>query len=778
METLPRLTARSLAAAIRIAGAGQASSLPGKTVNKLFPGYLSAHAARLTEGLALVTGTNGKTTTANMAARILDDAGRDIVHNAEGANLLSGIATAFTRRPDARFALLEVDEAVAPLVSRRLRPPDIVVLTNLFRDQLDRYGEVDRLATGWLEMFRDTPGTRLVANADDPLVAHVALESGLPVVFFGVESAAADARHEVSDVTVCPRCAAMLEYDARWLSQLGEYRCPSCDFARPRRDLSADVGPLRAGVPIALHGLVEAPLDLLVPGLHNVYNALGALGLALDLRVPTAGALHSLARYQPVFGRWSCVRRGPTTVRVNLAKNPAGLNQSLRTLHEVPGPRALVLILNDNIADGRDISWIWDVDMEELLPEADLLVTTGTRRREMALRLKYAGVPAARIETVDSLATALRSLEARGHHAIYVLPTYTALKEVRRTLLDWETVAAAPAEATPGGRGAVEPAEPRDVPAAGQEPAGGPTGSGSAGAAASGDRPPAPGTAGVAPVRAGAASPGDRPIVAGIKAVHLYPATMNTYGDRGNVAALTRRAQWRGVSVTWHDVEIGEAVPDHPDLIFMGGGQDRVQHSVADDLATRREWLAAAVADGAVLFAVCAGLQLLGRRYVAADGSELAGLGLLDMETVAAKPGEWRLIGNVVIEVPTPDGPHLVAGFENHGGRTHLGAARPLGRVIHGRGNNGRDGTEGARDGAVIATYLHGPALPKNAWLTDELLRLALRHAGYGSAPAALDAAFEDAAQAEAVAAARREHAQRDNMCWRLLSHTPLRRGG
>jgi CobQ-like glutamine amidotransferase family enzyme/UDP-N-acetylmuramyl tripeptide synthase len=746
METLPRLTARSLAAAIRIAGAGQASSLPGKTVNKLFPGYLSAHASRLTEGLALVTGTNGKTTTANMAARILDDAGRDIVHNAEGANLLSGIATAFTRHPDARFALLEVDEAVAPLVSRRLRPPDVVVLTNLFRDQLDRYGEVDRLATGWLEMFRDTPGTRLVANADDPLVAHVALESGLPVVFFGVESAAADARHEVSDVTVCPRCAAMLEYDARWLSQLGEYRCPSCDFARPPRDLSADVGPLRAGAPIALHGLVEAPLDLLVPGLHNVYNALGALALALDLRVPTAGALHSLARYQPVFGRWSCVRRGLTTVRVNLAKNPAGLNQSLRTLHEVPGPRAIVLILNDNIADGRDISWIWDVDMEELLPEADLLVTTGTRRREMALRLKYAGVPAQRIETVDSLAAALRSLEARGHHAIYVLPTYTALKEVRRTLLDWETVAAGPLDPARSDGGAVEPAARTAVVTAGPEPGG----------------------RAIAPAQAAAAV---------IRAVHLYPTTMNTYGDRGNVAALTRRAQWRGMTVTWHDVEIGEPAPEHPDLIFMGGGQDRVQHSVADDLATRREWLTAAVADGAVLFAVCAGLQLLGRRYVAADGSELAGLGLLDMETVAARPGEWRLIGNVVIEVPTPDGPHLVAGFENHGGRTHLGAVRPLGHVLHGRGNNGRDGTEGARDGTVIATYLHGPALPKNAWLTDELLRLALRHAGHDTAPAPLDDAFEGAAQAEAVTAARREHAQRDNMCWRLLSHTPLRRG-
>lgn len=735
MEILPRITARAVTGAIRVAGAGQASSLPGKVVNRVFPGYLTAHATCLTEGLALVTGTNGKTTTANMAARILGDAGREIVHNAEGANLLSGIATAFARRPHARFALLEVDEAVAPLVARRLRPPDSIVLTNLFRDQLDRYGEVDRLATGWLAMLRGLSRTRLVANADDPLVAHVALESGLPVLFFGVDGAGADARHEVSDVTVCPRCAARLEYDARWLSQLGDYRCPACDFARPPRDLRADVSPVRGGGPAALHGRIEASLDLLVPGLHNVYNALGALGLILDLDVPAGAAVRSLAAYQPVFGRWSCVRRGPTTVRVNLAKNPAGMNQSLRTLQEVPPPRAIVLILNDDIADGRDISWIWDVDLEDLLPEAEVLITTGTRRREMALRLKYAGVPEGRIETVGGLDVAVRSLEARGHHAVYVLPTYTALKEVRRTLLDWETVECVPGAAEGGGARPPRVAEPA------------------------------------------AASPTVAVGASAIRAVHLYPTTMNTYGDRGNVAALTRRAEWRGLRVTWHDVEIGEEAPEDADLIFMGGGQDRLQHSVAADLATRRDWLRTAVGGGAVLFAVCAGLQLLGRRYVAADGSELAGLGLLDMETVAARPGEWRLIGNVVVEVPTPDGPRTVAGFENHGGRTHLGEVRPLGHVLCGSGNNGRDGTEGVRDGTVLATYLHGPVLPKNAWLTDELLRLARRHAGKDEPLAPLDDTFERAAQTEAVAAARREHAQRANMCWRILSRTPLRRG-
>jgi CobQ-like glutamine amidotransferase family enzyme len=268
-----------------------------------------------------------------------------------------------------------------------------------------------------------------------------------------------------------------------------------------------------------------------------------------------------------------------------------------------------------------------------------------------------------------------------------------------------------------------------------------------------------------------------------LEAVYLYPTTMNTYGDRGNVAALTRRAALRGLALTWHAVERGDEPPARCDLVFMGGGQDRVQQALAADLARLRPWLSAVIADGAVVFAVCAGLQLLGRRYVAADGSELAGLGLLDLETLAAKPGEWRLIGNVVADVsdlggladgggaraPGASGPgdgqaggaaHLLVGFENHGGRTFLGETRPLGRVRCGFGNNGGDGGEGVCAGRVIATYLHGPVLPKNAWLTDHLLALALEHAGGGTL-APLAHPREDAAQHEAVLVAERDAARR-----------------
>lgn len=268
-----------------------------------------------------------------------------------------------------------------------------------------------------------------------------------------------------------------------------------------------------------------------------------------------------------------------------------------------------------------------------------------------------------------------------------------------------------------------------------------------------------------------------------IEAVHLYPTTMNTYGDRGNVAALTRRAALREIALRWHAVELGDEPPATADLVFMGGGQDRVQHAIADDLQRLRPWLQGVTGGGGVVFAVCAGLQLLGRRYVAADGSELRGLGLLDLETLAAKPGEWRLIGNVVAQVDVTGGndmsrgPRLLAGFENHGGRTTLGPGlAPLGRVVLGSGNNGRDGGEGAQTETMLATYLHGPVLPKNAWLTDHLLALALRHAG-GGALAALPHEREDAAQREAVAVAERDDARRRRRRGLASRLASLRRG-
>ncbi len=219
-----------------------------------------------------------------------------------------------------------------------------------------------------------------------------------------------------------------------------------------------------------------------------------------------------------------------------------------------------------------------------------------------------------------------------------------------------------------------------------------------------------------------------------LRLLALYPDQMNIYADRGNILFLQRRCEWRGIGFSYSAAGSGEGLnPTEQDLIYLGGGQDRDQRAVAADMvASKRDALAAAVADGAVLLAVCGGYQLLGHSYQLGV-ERLPGLGLADLETVR-EPGE-RLIGNVAIEADLGSGPQIIAGFENHGGRTYLGeGATPLGRVIKGFGNNGKDGFEGVRRDNLIGTYLHGPLLPKNAWLADRLITLALEHR-YGSTP-------------------------------------------
>jgi CobQ-like glutamine amidotransferase family enzyme len=240
-----------------------------------------------------------------------------------------------------------------------------------------------------------------------------------------------------------------------------------------------------------------------------------------------------------------------------------------------------------------------------------------------------------------------------------------------------------------------------------------------------------------------------------LRVLSLYPEQMNIYADRGNILFLQRRCEWRGIGFAHAGAGPGESFdPAAHDLIYIGGGQDRDQRMVAEDMvAGKREPLERALGDGTALLAVCGGYQLLGHSYQLGE-ERLAGLGLADLETVR-EPGP-RLIGNVAIEVDLGAGPRLLAGFENHGGRTYLGAgAEPLGRVVKGHGNNGGDGFEGVRDGNLIGTYLHGPLLPKNAWLADHLIELALERR-YGARPELepLDDAAEDAAHRSARAAA------------------------
>ncbi len=420
----------------RAAGRGGGTTLPGKLVWKLDPGALDALAARLPQGVVLVSATNGKTTTTAMASAILAPT-RTLAWNNSGANLASGVTSTLLAADAAELGLLEVDEFVLPEMMRRTHPR-VVCLGNLFRDQLDRYGELEHIAERWRDaVIGLDPAATLVANADDPLVAALA-DGREQAVLFGVDDPrrARSGLQHASDSKYCIRCGHPYRYDAAYVGHLGAYRCESCGHARPALDIVArDIEPHGLdGVSFALHapaGSIRVRLG--VPGLYNVYNALAAASSALAVGIALEDVAAGLERFQAAFGRFERFAVGDRGFLLLLVKNPAGANEALRTLEEGGVPPALVVALNDRIADGRDISWIWDVDFEAVLDRAERIVVSGERAAELALRFTYGGFPRERLDVVPGLEAALdRGLELTPPGGeLAVLPTYTAMLELR-----------------------------------------------------------------------------------------------------------------------------------------------------------------------------------------------------------------------------------------------------------------------------------------------------------------------------------------------------------
>jgi UDP-N-acetylmuramyl tripeptide synthase len=420
----------------RLAGRGGGTTIPGKLLWKLDPGAIDALGRRLPRGSALVSATNGKTTSTAMVAEILRQSVR-VVHNASGANLVSGVASSLLSVRDAELGLFEVDEAALSEVIRRLAPRALL-LANLFRDQLDRYGELELVAARWREAVAGLPTAALVVNGDDPQVADLA-DGRENARVFGLDDPghARPALQHAADSKYCLRCGTPYDYAAAYVGHLGDYRCPHCGHARPALDVAARE--------VELHGLdgasftLVAPegttrVELALPGLYNVYNAVGAASLALELGAPIEDVTAGLGRFSPAFGRFERIRVGDRGLLMLLIKNPAGANEIVRTLVEAAPPRVAVIALNDEIADGRDVSWIWDVDFEPLLAGLDVLVATGSRAEELALRFAYAGLPRTQIEVVGRLPDALDrglALTPPGGE-LAVLPTYTAMLALRR----------------------------------------------------------------------------------------------------------------------------------------------------------------------------------------------------------------------------------------------------------------------------------------------------------------------------------------------------------
>lgn len=427
---------RGTALASRLTRRGGGTTLPGKVLSRLAPAAPSRLAARLPRGVACVSATNGKTTTCAMIAEIVSPQLR-LVRNGSGANLASGIAAALATRAAGRadLALFECDEAALPGVVRDLSPHTIA-LGNLFRDQLDRYGELETLAARWRTLVAELPlETMLVVCADDPVAADLA-DGRRRAIRYGIddETVALDSMQHAADSRFCVRCGAPYRYAAIYLGHLGDFHCPSCGHARPPLDVLAHEIDFDGvdGVRFTLATATEQmPVALKVPGLYNVENALAAAGVCLSLGFSLATIASGLNRFAGAFGRAQRVSVGGREAVMLLIKNPAGANEVLRTL---PSQGVVAQIcLNDRIADGRDVSWIWDVDWERTADSISHVVCSGNRALDMALRLKYAGLELDRIEVVDDCEAGLdRALErAPAGARVMLLPTYTAMLELQ-----------------------------------------------------------------------------------------------------------------------------------------------------------------------------------------------------------------------------------------------------------------------------------------------------------------------------------------------------------
>ena len=680
---------------------------PGAVALKLDPRVIADLADGL-DGSIVVTGTNGKTTTNGLIADGLAAAGYNVVCNRAGNNMQTGIAAAMVagRRAGAdgavgkkRFGAFECDELYTVRVLPQLKPRALVLL-NLFRDQLDRYGEIDHTQDVIAQALEASPATTLIYNADDPLCAAIAERVPNEAIGFGIDEPTGLEEDRISDSRFCAKCNAPLDYDYVHYGQLGKYRCPKCGWERPElgfaaRNVTLGCGGYAWDVEGA-NGWRQG-VDTRYNGLYMVFNVTAVLAALHFVGAPTADFGRVLEAYKPAGGRMQTFHVLGRDVVSNLAKNPAGFDRMISEVKAADG-RLMAFFLNDHDADGHDISWIWDVDFEKLCDlDLERVFVGGTRRNDLQVRLKYAGINA---QLIDGIEDAVRGcFGADGSRTLHVVANYTAFPPVVADLRRLDG-----SERPEGSRAAVAP-KPR--------------------------------------VKLGCYADAGIRLEKPLRVVHLYPDALNLYGDGGNIASLRQRCAWRGIDVAVNQVRMGDELDlSDADIVLLGGGADRDQLAVCHELLAQKEKLTEYVESDGALLAICGGYQLLGRFYMMGE-ERVEGLGVIGAET---RSGRGRMIHNVAIDSPIASAP--IVGFENHGGRTYLdGGEKPLGTpIVRGTGNNEQDSGEGVLHKGVVGTYFHGPILPKNPQVADWLIAHALKRRGIEAELPALDDAYEAAA--------------------------------
>ena len=390
----------------------------------------------------MVSGTNGKTTTARLIGNLLEKEGIGYIHNRHGSNLERGLVSTQLQNVNLvgnlkyKTALFEVDEAVLSNVIPKLKP-SVIVLTNLFRDQLDRYGEIDNIKRLWEKAFGGLDSeTTLVLNADDPAIAHLGENTSCKVIYFGINDPSVRLLEtpKAMDSDTCPKCQTKLEYKHFYSSHQGDYSCPKCAFCRPKPNIEANnIEILEKVTNFELKGSEKKTITLKsnLAGIYNIYNSLAAYATLESLNLGLDKFPEVISEFSSVFGRGERFKIDNKHILVALAKNPTGFNEIIRTFLK-EGNQTILISINDKIADGRDVSWLWDVNFEDLTGKNNNLLVSGLRATDMGLRLKYAGI--ADFQTFDSTFEALETglKQTKETETFTVVPTYTALLEIKK----------------------------------------------------------------------------------------------------------------------------------------------------------------------------------------------------------------------------------------------------------------------------------------------------------------------------------------------------------
>ncbi|MEH1814184.1 MAG: Mur ligase family protein [Nostoc sp.] len=420
--------AKSVTFIVRSLRLGAASVLPGSIARRIEPRLLQLLSQQVKNGVILIAGTNGKTTTALLLCTILERKGFRVTHNSTGANLENGLMTALLESTNllgtlnTDYAILEVDENIVPRVLAPLQPR-IILCLNLFRDQLDRYGEVDTISKRWTKVISTLPAeTVVIPNADDPTLSNLGQQLPQRVLFFGLNEPEhyLEAIPHAVDSIYCPKCGHSLDYKGVYLSHLGDFTCPKCGFTKSKPTLES------------------SEWSQILVGLYNKYNTLAAATAAIELGVDEVTIRDTINNFQAAFGRAEDLVINGKRVRILLSKNPVGTNETIRVVTQSTDKTTL-LVLNDRTPDGTDVSWIWDVDTEKLVERGGTLVVSGDRVYDMALRLRYSQKSLesnlnliVEEDLRQAIATALE--HTPENETLHILPTYSAMLEVREVL--------------------------------------------------------------------------------------------------------------------------------------------------------------------------------------------------------------------------------------------------------------------------------------------------------------------------------------------------------